>query len=259
MCNTRKSARCASLGMLVSFVTDSYEKQTIARHKGSKIKAWKEKAVEKKKRKTRKERERKKGEKAPFNALGSTVHVSSPTFHPALFLLASHFLIIRRCTIAREFARKSHLFPSSFAFKPETEERIVEISLPFYHISRKKHPMNEPQELYGALIRLKGSSLDARSLSVPPLALVASSFLAKNFATVAIQWLVRVTRVTSPSKWHEFRFKDREFDIKTSCRNWQESLRRNLMRRVLGANWSENLVNVPLTRHPSSGCDGFLA
>lgn len=94
MCNTRKSARCASLGMLVSFVTDSYEKQTIARHKGSKIKAWKEKAVEKKKRKTRKERERKKGEKAPFNALGSTVHVSSPTFHPALFLLASHFLII---------------------------------------------------------------------------------------------------------------------------------------------------------------------
>ena len=59
MCNTRKSARCASLGMLVSLVADSYEKQTIASHKGSKIKAWKEKAVEKKKeRKTRKEKER---------------------------------------------------------------------------------------------------------------------------------------------------------------------------------------------------------
>ena len=59
MCNTRKSAHCASLGMLVSLVADSYEKQTIASHKGSKIKAWKEKAVEKKKeRKTRKEKER---------------------------------------------------------------------------------------------------------------------------------------------------------------------------------------------------------
>ena len=81
MCNTRKSARCASLGMLVSLVADSYEKQTIASHKGSKIKAWKEKAVEKKKeRKTRKEKEREReeregrGKKAPFNALGSTVH-----------------------------------------------------------------------------------------------------------------------------------------------------------------------------------------
>ena len=58
MCNTRKSAHCASLGMLVSLVADSYEKQTIASHKGSKIKAWKEKAVEKKKREKKKKRER---------------------------------------------------------------------------------------------------------------------------------------------------------------------------------------------------------
>lgn len=61
MCNTRKSARCASLGMLVSFVTDSYEKQTIARHKGSKIKAWKEKAVEKKREKQEKREREKEG------------------------------------------------------------------------------------------------------------------------------------------------------------------------------------------------------
>ena len=111
MCNTRKSAHCASLGMLVSLVADSYEKQTIASHKGSKIKAWKEKAVEQEKRKREREREEREGrrKKAPFNALGSTVF--SPTFHPALFLLASHFLIIpevyetARYTIAREFAR----------------------------------------------------------------------------------------------------------------------------------------------------------
>ena len=49
----RESARRASLGRLVSLVADSYEKQTIASHKGSKIKAWKEKAVEKKKKKRR--------------------------------------------------------------------------------------------------------------------------------------------------------------------------------------------------------------
>ena len=153
MCNTRKSAHCASLGMLVSLVADSYEKQTIASHKGSKIKAWKEKAVEKKKRekqeKRKREREREEREgrrkKAPFNALGSTVF--SPTFHPALFLLASHFLIIpevyetARYTIAREFARKSHLFPSSFAFKPETggkNRRDFSSILPYLSLSLEK-------------------------------------------------------------------------------------------------------------------------
>lgn len=54
----RESARRASLGRLVSLVADSYEKQTIASHKGSKIKAWKEKAVE---REREKERERAEG------------------------------------------------------------------------------------------------------------------------------------------------------------------------------------------------------
>lgn len=44
----RERARvCASPGTLVSLVADSYEKQTIAGHKGGKIKAWKEKAIEK--------------------------------------------------------------------------------------------------------------------------------------------------------------------------------------------------------------------
>lgn len=82
----RERARvCASPGTLVSLVADSYEKQTIAGHKGGKIKAWKEKAIEKRGggggRETRKER--RKGQKAPFNAPGSTrCAFSSPTFHP---------------------------------------------------------------------------------------------------------------------------------------------------------------------------------
>lgn len=43
----RESERRASLGRLVSLVADSYEKQTITSHKGSKIKACKEKAAKK--------------------------------------------------------------------------------------------------------------------------------------------------------------------------------------------------------------------
>lgn len=43
----RESGRRASLGKLVSLVADSYEKQTITSHKGSKIKACKEKAAKK--------------------------------------------------------------------------------------------------------------------------------------------------------------------------------------------------------------------
>lgn len=47
----RERARvCASPGTLVSLVADSYGKQTIAGHKGGEIKAWKEKAIEKKRR-----------------------------------------------------------------------------------------------------------------------------------------------------------------------------------------------------------------
>lgn len=43
----RESGRRASLGRPVSLVADSYEKQTITSHKGSKIKACKEKAAKK--------------------------------------------------------------------------------------------------------------------------------------------------------------------------------------------------------------------
>ena len=53
------------------------------------------------------ERERKpeKRSEAPFNAPGSTVHIFSPTFHPALLLSVSHFLIIVHLEAVYDAAR----------------------------------------------------------------------------------------------------------------------------------------------------------